>query len=209
MALAKVRTSIQPAVILHRCTCLNCSVALATKAEECICYKEIDHVDEIMSAINQAGDCVFKSMGSWSGIAHSHDQSCPGGISDKPSHEKEASIYKTVDQFDGYKALRLYVEKANPNCSSFFQYPKANFSPEEDVWFEQRPLGINTLTNIMKKISEAASLSKIYTNHSVQATAITLWSNACISKQYIMSISGYRNKKPLAYYNCLFHSFNE
>ena len=91
----------------------------------------------------------------------------PGGVSDKPSNEKEPRMYETADQFDGYKALKLYLEKVNPNCSSFFQYPKANFSPEEDVWFEQRPLRVNTLENMMKKISEAAGLSKIYTNHSM------------------------------------------
>ena len=52
----EVRTSIEPADIFHRCTCLNCSVTLATKAEEC--SKEIDCVDEIMSPENQDGDCV-------------------------------------------------------------------------------------------------------------------------------------------------------
>ena len=125
----------------------------------------------------------------------------PGGVSDKPSNEKEARMYETADQFDGYKALKLYLEKVNPNCSSFFQYPKANFSPEEDVWFEQRPLGVNTLAN-MKKISEAAGLSKIYTNHSIRATAITLWSNAGVPNRHIMSISGHRNEQSLAHYNC-------
>ena len=126
----------------------------------------------------------------------------PGGVSDKPSNEKEARMYETADQFDGYKALKLYLEKVNPNCSSFFQYPKANFSPEEDVWFEQRPLGVNTLANMMKKISEAAGLSKIYTNHSIRAMAITLLSNAGVPNRHIMSISGHRNEQSLAHYNC-------
>lgn len=101
-----------------------------------------------------------------------------GGVNDKPSDEKEARIYKTEDQNDGYKALKLYLEKISPNCSAFFQYPKANFSPEDDVWFEQRPFGVNTLANMMKKISKAAGLSRIYTNHSIRVTAITLWFNA-------------------------------
>ena len=83
MTLAEVRTWIQPADIFHRCTCLNCSVTLATKAEECICCKEIDRVDEIMSELNQAGDCVTLHPGFQDvclklgscGIAHSQDQS--------------------------------------------------------------------------------------------------------------------------------------
>lgn len=124
-----------------------------------------------------------------------------GGVNDKPSDEKEARIYETEDQNDGYKALKLYLEKINPNCSAFFQYPKANFSPEDDVWFEQRPLGVNTLANMMKTISKAAGLSRIYTNHSIRATAITLWSNAGVPNRHIMSISGHRNEQSLAHYN--------
>ena len=50
VTLAEVRTWIQPADIFHRCTCLNCSVTLTTKAEECVCCKKIDRVDEIMSS---------------------------------------------------------------------------------------------------------------------------------------------------------------
>ena len=91
-----------------------------------------------------------------------HDEASknhPGGVNDEPSNEKEARVYKTAGHYNGYKALKLYLEKINPNCSAFFQYPKANFSPEEDVWFDQRPLGVNTLANMMKKNSEAAGMS--------------------------------------------------
>ena len=41
-----------------RCTCANCSVALATKPEECICCKEIDRVGKIMSKVEKEDDCV-------------------------------------------------------------------------------------------------------------------------------------------------------
>ena len=52
-----------------------------------------------------------------------------------------------------------------------------------------------------EKISEAAGLSKLYTNHSIRATAITLWSNADVPNRHIMSISGHRNEQSLAHYN--------
>ena len=42
----------------------------------------------------------------------------PGVVTDKPSNEKEARMYETADQFDGYKALKLYLEKINPNRHS-------------------------------------------------------------------------------------------
>lgn len=52
-----------------------------------------------------------------------------------------------------------------------------------------------------KSISEEASLSKVYTNHCVRATAITLWSNAGISNRHIMAILGHRSQQSLVSYN--------
>ena len=54
---------------------------------------------------------------------------------------------------------------------------------------------------MMKDISEAAALSQIYTNHSVRATAITLWSDAQIPSRHIMNISGHRNEDSIKHYN--------
>ena len=125
----------------------------------------------------------------------------PGGLNDTSSSEKEARMYETGDQNDGYKALKLYLAKVNSRCSAFFQYPKMNAKPEDEVWYDAKPLGVNSLANMMKKISEAAGLSKIYTNHSIRATAITLWSNAGVPNRHIMSISGHRNEQSLAHYN--------
>ena len=129
-----------------------------------------------------------------------HDEASknhPGGVHDSSRNEKEARMYESAESNDGYKALKLYLEKINPKCSAFFQYPKSNVRPEDNVWFAQRPLGVNTLANMMKKISEVAGLSTIYTNHSIRATAITLWSNSGVPNRHIMSISGHRNEQSL------------
>lgn len=53
----------------------------------------------------------------------------------------------------------------------------------------------------MKDISSAAGLSRIYTNHSVRATAITLWANAGLTNREIMAISGHRNESSLQNYH--------
>ena len=53
----------------------------------------------------------------------------------------------------------------------------------------------------MKEISKLASLSKIYTNHSVRATAITLWSDRQVPSRHIMAISGHRSEVSLRNYN--------
>ena len=50
-------------------------------------------------------------------------------------------------------------------------------------------------------MSEAAALSKPYTNYSVRATEITLWSNERIPNRRIMATSGHRNEHSLINYN--------
>lgn len=137
-------------------------------------------------------------------VTMAHDEATknhPGGVSDVPSTEKYARMYETEDPNDGYKALELYLSKLNPKCDSFFQYPRKNWSVGDNVWYEARPVGVNSLDSMMKNISEAASLSKTYTNHSIRATAITLWSNAGIPNRHIMAISGHRSEQSLAHYN--------
>ena len=83
-------------------------------------------------------------------------------------------MYETTDVNDECKALKMYLMKLNPKCDSFFKFPRKNWSAEDEVWYEARPLGVNTLDSMMKNISQAASLSHLYTSYSVRATAITL-----------------------------------
>ena len=133
-----------------------------------------------------------------------HDEASknhPGGLNDVQSQEKEARMYQTEDENDGSKALELYLAKINPNCTAFFQYPKRNFNYEDEVWYENKQIGVNSLDNMMKAISKEAGLSKVYTNHSVRATAITLWSNAGVENRHIMAISGHKNPQSLVHYN--------
>ena len=125
----------------------------------------------------------------------------PGGINDTESYQHMGRMYQTDEENDGYSALKLYLTKLNPACKALFQYPKRNWKPADETWFENRPLGVNKLGDMMKDISAAAALSKKYTNHCVRATSITLWSNAGLTNRHIMSISGHRNEQSLQHYN--------
>jgi len=82
----------------------------------------------------------------------------------------------------------------------------ANAKADDDVWCEARPFGVNSLANLMKRISEAAGLSEIYTctNHNIRATATTLWSNGVVRSRHIMSNSHHRNEQSLAHCVLLF-----
>lgn len=134
-----------------------------------------------------------------------HDEASkyhPGGFWDQESHEKLGRMYQTDDPNDGFSSLQLYLAMINPKCDAFFQFPKRNWAhPSEAVWYENRVLGVNKLGSMMKELSLATKLSRVYTNHCVRATAITLWSNAGLSNRHIMAISGHRNEQSLQSYN--------
>ena len=49
-----------------------------------------------------------------------------GGVSDVHSIDKLARMYETPNENDGYKALKFYMAKLNPQCDAFFQYPRKN-----------------------------------------------------------------------------------
>ncbi|KAK2564350.1 hypothetical protein P5673_011775 [Acropora cervicornis] len=116
-------------------------------------------------------------------VTMTHDETSknqPGGLKDKSSFEKTARMYETDSDTDGYRALSLYISKLNLKCEALFQLPRRNWNEDvvHNIWYENRPLGVNTLGSMMKEISTKAMLSKVYTNHCVRATAITLWSEA-------------------------------
>ena len=62
-----------------------------------------------------------------------HDEATknhPGGVSEVPSSEKFARMYEAPEENNGYKALKFYTTKLNPQCDAFFQYPRK----EVQVW---------------------------------------------------------------------------
>ena len=56
---------------------------------------------------------------------------------------------------------------------------------------------------MMKNISSDASLSHIFTNHSVRATAINLWANSGLTNREILAISGHRNESNVQSYHSI------
>ena len=59
------------------------------------------------------------------------------------------------------------LKKVNPNCPALFHcLIRKSWKATNTIWFENRPLGVNKSGRMMADISEAAGLSRIYTDHS-------------------------------------------
>lgn len=96
--------------------------------------------------------------------------------------------------------LKLF-SLVNPGCSRIFQRANPLFKKPGEPWFHQQPLGHNTLQNIMKRISIAAHLPRIYTNHCVRATTCSLLKRSGFSDREVASVSGHKDLRSLQSYD--------
>ena len=71
-------------------------------------------------------------------------------------------------------ALKLYLKKRNPECTAFFQVPYRDIvvgCPDSVLWYRAEATGVNTLSRMMKDMSEEAGLSMNYTNNALRTTS--------------------------------------
>ncbi|XP_072168629.1 zinc finger MYM-type protein 4-like [Diadema setosum] len=100
------------------------------------------------------------------------------------------------------KSFEFYVSKLNPSCQWFWQKPKPTAPlSDNDPWYCNIPVGINTLAKKIKVISTAAKCSKVYTNHCLRATCVTTLDNAGFPSRDIISVSGHRSESSLKIYS--------
>ena len=77
-------------------------------------------------------------------------------------------------------------------------------NPDDDIWYCNAPIGAHGLSDRMTDISKLSGLSRIYSNHSIRATCITLLDDSGIEARHIMRVSGHRNEASIrSYASCL------
>ena len=122
-----------------------------------------------------------------------------GGLGDK-ADESDPKMFSTGMSNCPVKYFKKFLSVLNPNQTAVFQRPKRNFLPSDEIWFENSPIGVNKLGDMMKEISLAASLSKVYTNHCVRSTTISALDEAGIPIHRIMQTSGHRSESSVKSY---------
>ena len=93
-----------------------------------------------------------------------------------------------------------YASKLSTDCNSFWQRPKEKHEADDDVWYYNSPLGKNTLGCFMSTLSKAAGLSKMYTNHCLRATCVTVLDKLGFESRHIMAVSGHKSENSLKSY---------
>ena len=97
-------------------------------------------------------------------------------------------------------SLLKYKALLNPSCMSFWQRPKSKAPLQEGPWYDKVPVGINTLGNKVKEITEAAGCGGKYSNHSLRATTITTLNDAGFESRDIMTVTGHKSESSLKHY---------
>ena len=87
-------------------------------------------------------------------------------------------MYETSTALDPVAAFEFYLSKTHPDCNALFQTP--NKATPKDInfesarqWYRNEPLGKNSISKMMERISIKAELSERYTNRSIRASTVT------------------------------------
>ena len=105
------------------------------------------------------------------------------------------------------EAIDLYLSKLHPSLDRFFQRAKVptgttlNDSHSHSHWYVNSPISHNLLNQFMKRISEQAHLSTVYTNHCLRATTIVRLKEAGVEDRKICEISGHKKPASLTAYD--------
>ena len=97
-------------------------------------------------------------------------------------------------------SFKKYISLLNPAHNALFQRPKAT-TPQSGPWYDRQVIGEKSLEKMMKRMSQEAGLSQLYTNHCIRATCITTLDDEGFEDRHIMSVSGHKNAQSIRAYS--------
>ena len=122
------------------------------------------------------------------------------GESHDDSRSQSGRMYETHRADCPEESYCKYISHLNPLLDAFWQRPKSSVSVGEEVWFNNVPVGKNTLGTKMQTISRDAHTSKVYTNHCLRATTIQALDSEGFEARHIMSVSGHKSETSIKHY---------
>lgn len=97
-------------------------------------------------------------------------------------------------------SFELYVSKLHLEYNRLWQRPRSSFYSTDDTWYCNEPVGEKKLTVFMSDLSKSATLSHIYTNHSIRATGATILSKNMYGPTQILAVIGHKSVQSLVVY---------
>ena len=97
-------------------------------------------------------------------------------------------------------SLKKYLQKLNQSCEFMWQRPKKLVKDDNALWYDNVPLGRDTLSAMAKNIAREANCSKEYTNHCLRATSVTILDHSGFASRDIMTVSGHKSETSIKNY---------
>lgn len=94
--------------------------------------------------------------------------------------------------------FRKYLNRLSNN-NRLWQRVSSSYSPISRVWYTQQPIGVNTVSQFMRKISQQFGMSRIFTNHCLRVSSISILGR-CFDENDIKTISGHSSSSSLGIY---------
>lgn len=136
-----------------------------------------------------------------------NSKSYQGGLKHRRIEPKCVSAFETNDELCLVKLHQLYLQKCPPNrlSTAYYLQPKQS-KPQgvvdwakTSVWFNNVPVGFNTLASTIKRLCKEAGFEEHFTNHSLRATAATRLFQADVDEQLICETTGHRSTAVRSY----------
>ena len=117
------------------------------------------------------------------------------------SYMPQGRIYEIEgDDHCPVRAYELYLSLLNPELDALWQKPNCNWL-KTGIWYVKHPVGVNTLSSIMKSMCKEAQLTNIYTNHCTRVTASVILNEDGFNETDIIKVTGHKSTNSLKNYN--------
>ena len=123
-----------------------------------------------------------------------------GGLKHRKVMPKTVDVYPIENSERCPEAIiskYLQLLPKERKSTSFYLQPKKKFS--ENVWFLDRPVGVNKLRKTIKELCKQGGIDGFFTNHSLRLTAATNLYRNNVDEQLIQEITGHRSLAVCSY----------
>ena len=123
-----------------------------------------------------------------------------GGLKHRKVEPKVVDVYPIpeIDRFPVRLILKyLSLLPSNHKCNTFYLKPQEKFRPV--YWYCDRPVGSNTLREVVKELCKKAGFPGFYSNHSLCSICATNLYQTDVDEQLIQEITGHRSLAVCSY----------
>lgn len=128
------------------------------------------------------------------------DKNHQGNTSTNDPEGTGGKMYATGNDICCVLSFEKYLTKRHQETDRLFLHPKDMFIDSDTVWYRKEPMGVDTLSTFMKRMSTMAELSPVYSNHCIRAITISLLNHGGFESRHVVTVSGHRNEASLASY---------